>query len=563
MPETRGHTTPLRVLLIGASGTFGSRLAEGLVAEPGIRLTLAGRRAQVLEGLSGRLSAGSGSTAADRAEIAVVDRRRLTPDDLSRTDIVIDAAGPFQGGETAVIEAAIEARCHYIDLADRRDFVAAIPGFDEAARAAGIAVLSGASTTPALSHAVIDELTAGWRRIDTLRVAVCPGNRAPRGLAVIRSILAYVGRPVSVFREGGWAQAPGWGLTRRVEIPGLGGRLASLCETPDLDLMVARYQPRAAAEFLAGLELPLLHHGLSLVSLLVRGRLLRSLVPLAPLLRWLADGCLPFGSDRGGMLVEANGQDVSGQPLRSTWSLVAEAGVGPTVPTLAALLLVRQIRDGLLEFRGAAACAGLLELADYSADFDRLGIVTGRQACPLDPSLFQRLLGPAFDELPQETRTLHRPSPVLIADGVARVDGATNPFGRLVASLLGFPRAGESQALRVVIEAASDGSERWSRVYPTRIMRSVMTAPDRPSATLEERFGFFAIRLRIEAGPEGLTLTPVSGRWWRLPLPLRLMPRVRARETAEPGRHCFDVTIGLPLIGRLVAYRGSLALDLN
>ena len=46
---------------------------------------------------------------------------------------------------------------------------------------------------------------------------------------------------------------------------------------------------------------------------------------------------------------------------------------------------------------------------------------------------------------------------------------------------------------------------------------------------------------------------------WRLPLPLFLAPRSRAREWQEDGRFCFEVPIALPLIGRIVHYRGWLA----
>ena len=162
------------VLLIGASGAFGSRLAEGLAREPGLSLVLAGRRRAPLERLADRLAApGQG-----RPLVAVADRLSLSAVDLSEVDVVIDAAGPYRREETAVVKAAIAARCHYLDLADGRAFVAAITAFETAAREASVAVLSGASTTPALSHAVLDKLTEGWRRVDRLTVAVCPGNRA-------------------------------------------------------------------------------------------------------------------------------------------------------------------------------------------------------------------------------------------------------------------------------------------------------------------------------------------------------------------------------------------------
>jgi hypothetical protein len=355
------------LLLVGAGGVFGRRLAEQIVDEPGFDLILAGRNETRLEAFRKALRG--------PARIARLDRTRVGATDLKRlgASLVIDAAGPFQASGFALVEAAIEAGVHYIDLADGRDFVMNIRRFDQAARARRVTILSGASTTPALSHAVVDRLTGGWRRIDELLVAVSPGNRAPRGPAVTRAIFSYAGKPVRVFRAGRWTTAPGWGLTRRLAFPGLGERLVSLCETPDLDLLVERYQPTGSAEFLAGLELDLLHRGLALASEAVRRGLLPSLAAFVRPALAVASLLDPFGEDRGGMVVRARGEDGAGRPLSALWSLAAAPGLGPYVPTLAVLALVRRLRDGRLTWRGAGPCVGLLALEDFEGDFARYG----------------------------------------------------------------------------------------------------------------------------------------------------------------------------------------------
>jgi len=543
---------PLPVLLVGAAGAFGRRLAEGLADEPGVRLILAGRRRAPLDAL--RRDVGRGP------HVRVLDRARTTPEDLTALGaaIVIDAAGPFQDSRTALIEAAIDAGCHYIDLADGRDFVANVHRYGAAAQRARVAVLSGASSTPALSHAVLDEMTAGWRRIDTLRVAIGPGSRAPRGLSVVRACLSWAGRPVRVFRDGAWTTVPGWGAGRRVDFPGLGARRAALAETPDLDLLVSRYRPRVAAEFLAGLEPALLQYGVELLSLPVRRGWLRSLSPLARPLRALAALTVPFGRDCGGMVVEAAGRDGGDRPVLARWSLCAGPGKGPYVPTLAALALVRRIRDGRLAFRGAGPCTGILTPDDFAEDFARLGIATGTEIHPLGASLFERALGGRFDALPPATKAIHRPDPVLLLDGIADMDGAESRAGRLIARLMGFPGPARDAKLRVVIEANRDGGENWARVYPDRVMRSVMAAPDAERGTVEERFGSLRVRLRLDADKTGLALTPVAATWRTIPLPLWLLPRIAASERAAGDRHLFDVSVSRPLLGRLVHYRGSL-----
>ena len=358
----------VRILLIGASGVFGSRIARGLDLEQGIDLTLSGRSKASLQKMSSGL--------AKITAIVQLNRDTLTAADLAGYDLVIDAAGPFQASHTNVIEAAIAARCHYIDLADGREFLAVIDGFDAAAREAGVAVISGASSIPALSHAVIDDLVQGWQRIDTIRIGIFPGNRAPRGRAVVEAILSYVGKPVRIFREGVWQSHPGWGKTHRTDIPGIGKRWASICDTPEQDLLVKRYHPIRSAEFFAGMELSLLHLGLAALAQPVRLGIISTLRPAAGILLWMAKLLLPFGSDKGAMDVQVGGVNADGSSVKGRWTLQADANRGPYVPTLAALVLARKLRDeGTLQI-GAMPCSGIIKLNEFGADFERLGIKT-------------------------------------------------------------------------------------------------------------------------------------------------------------------------------------------
>ncbi len=358
-----------RVLLIGATGVFGSRLAELAAREPGLALTLCARRRIKLDALGTRLGG---------LPVCVLDRDRVTAADLAGFDVVIDAAGPFQASAPTVIEAAIAAGVHYIDLADGRAFVAAIGAHDVAARAAGISVTTGASSIPALSHAVIDSLTGGWQHIDRIKVGIFPGNRAPRGLAVVQAILSYVGHPVRVWRAGRWTDVAGWGQLHRWAIPGVGARWASVCDTPEQDLLVEHYRPRESAEFFAGMELSILHLGLALLALPVRRGWIASLRPASRPLLAIAKWLLPFGSDIGAMDIRIDGRDADGETREARWTLRADGNRGPYVPTLAALAMLRRFRDGMLPPAGARACVGLLTLAESESDFGRLGIVTDR-----------------------------------------------------------------------------------------------------------------------------------------------------------------------------------------
>jgi hypothetical protein len=451
----------------------------------------------------------------------------------------------------------IEAGAHYVDLADARDFVAAFGALDELAKARGVLAATGASSTPALSHAVIDDLTRGWTRIDDVEIAITPGNRAPLGLAVIKSILSYVGRPVRVWRHGRWSAAPGWGLTVRRQLGDVGGRLLSLCETPDLDLVPTRFPAVRNAIFRAGLELSFLHLAIWALSLPVRAGWLRSLAPLAEPLRDAAAFFRPLGSDCGGMLVDVTGVYADGAHLRETWTLIAEAGDGPQIPALPALCVIQGLIDGRLRQRGAMACVGLLDLATIEKQFKRFAIVTDRETRSLEREpLFQRALR-AFVEMPAAVRTAHAPDPACELAGQVDIEGAETWAGRLVARVFGFPASGRGLPASVTIEREGDG-EIWIRRFGDGAFYSHLSAAG--GNRLHERFGALTFDLDARADAQGFTLSIAGARVFGMPLPRALSPSTQASATTdEHGRYRFDVLITLPMIGRLVRYRGWLA----
>jgi saccharopine dehydrogenase-like NADP-dependent oxidoreductase len=142
---------PRRIVVIGRTGAFGSRQVEGLVATTDLAVVIAARRLGPADDLAVALRARH----PDRMiEACALDAAALQPDDLRRLHAwcVADCAGPFQGAAPRVAQAAMAAGCHYVDIADARDFVAQFPHLDAAARAANVLAVTGASSTPGLSY---------------------------------------------------------------------------------------------------------------------------------------------------------------------------------------------------------------------------------------------------------------------------------------------------------------------------------------------------------------------------------------------------------------------------
>lgn len=541
------------VLIVGASGVFGSRLARLLAGRQAFQVTLAGRQTAKIGPLRDELV---GIDPLGSYYTVTIDRDRVTAQELRALDcqLIVDCSGPFQSMGTNLIEAAIAAPCHYVDLADSRAFVADISRFDAAAKTAGIAVISGASSSPCLSNAVLDHLVGGWTNVDTIDCAIVPGNQTPKGKSVIDGILSWVGQPIRVFREGEWQVGSGWTGSRSIAIRGVSPRRAMLAEVPDLDVIPHRFSPRVRAGFDAGMELGLLNALIGLSGLAVRLKLFRSARAFSALGNLIANALDRFGSQDGGMLVEVAGLDAAGEPCRAIWQLKASNGHGPYVPVGPAAALVETLLLSGQTVSGASSAAGRVPLGDILPWYSGLSIEARHSSESVGLSLFKQVLGTSFTQLPAVTQKLHRGCPAIVASGSATVQPADTIFGRAVAWMFGLPAAAGKLPLRVVIENRN-GQEFWTRRFGDHRMRSVMRAHN---GLLEESFGPISIAMQLVATKKGLDMRPVSGRFVGISLPRALLPSVVAKETSVDGRHVFEVDIGLPTIGRLVAYHGSL-----
>lgn len=362
----------LRVLLIGAAGVFGSAIARRLVHDPRFELTLAGRRSAPLQALCKTL----GDANVRLATLDATDGQLGDVLARLRPQLVIHTAGPFQAQDYRVAEACLACNSDYIDLADGREFVCGFALLDQRARAAGRLLISGASSVPALSAAVVDALLSRFRTLERIEHAISPGNHTERGAATVAAILGYCGRPIRVWRDGRWQHARGW-LDGKRQTFACGRRRVGVCEVPDLSLFPARYPDVRSVVFRAGLELPLLNVGLVCLAALVRVGAIRHLAAWAPALRRLSEYFKRWGTDRGGMVVELGGTAMDGAPLHLRWWLDAAAGVGPQIPATAAVVLAQQLADGQLTARGAQPCVGLLTLDQWLDGFADYDLSTG------------------------------------------------------------------------------------------------------------------------------------------------------------------------------------------
>jgi hypothetical protein len=361
----------MRIVVLGGYGNFGARICHALAARGDAEVIAAGRDPD------GDRSAARLKATIGRARIDLAARNFAGAlHDLSPA-IVVHCAGPFQGQGYHVAQAAVAAGAHYIDLADGRDFVANFAERMHApARAAGVLAVSGGSTLPALSSAVIDSVARRLVRINEIRTVIAPGQRGPRGAATLAGFASYAGKPFKWLSGGAWVDAYGWQELQRIRIDGLSARWAAACDVPDLALLPARFPGVETVEFRAALELGIQHFGLWCAAALRRRgvtvpleRWVLALSRLATALNWL-------GSDRGGMLVSIIGTREDGSRACVEWELTADSNHGPEIPCMAAILLAQKLARGEIATRGAFPCMGFLTLSDFEAEFKRWKIAT-------------------------------------------------------------------------------------------------------------------------------------------------------------------------------------------
>lgn len=552
-------TTRRRVLLIGGTGVFGRRLAAHLARIAGIDLLITSRdenkARQIASGVDTAPETTIGGIGFDHRHDLDAQLRALSP------WLVIDASGPFQHAGYEVPRAALTAGAHAIDLADARDYILGYgAALDALARERGLVALAGASSTPALSAAAVAALTENWQRIDSIDIAITPGGRSEVGQAVIAAILSYAGKPIPIWREGELQQAYGWLDAVRIAMPELGMRQAAAVETVDAQSLGPALSVGSRVSFRAGLESPIEHYAVMMLAWLRSAGLIgdaRSLIPALLSLRRITR--LPT-SDRGGMLVAVTGLDAAGALGQARWSLLAERGDGPHVPTLPAAAALRALLDGRLT-PGARSAAGSLDLAEIEAEMAPYAITTRCEHSTYGAAVFRDALGAEhFAGLPAPLSALHGASGPPVWQGRASVETGTHPLTRLARRVIGLPSAGHDVPITVSIDRIADSggkAEIWTRNFGGRRFSSQLST--NAPGELQERFGPLRFTLGLAARHGGLALPIKSARCFGIPLPRFMLPRSEAREYVDDlGRFRFDIRLVLPGIGLLTHYRGWL-----
>ncbi len=176
--------------------------------------------------------------------------------------------------------------------------------------------------------------------------------------------------------------------------------------------------------------------------------------------------------------------------------------------------------------------------------------------------LYRRVLGDAWDRLPEPIQRMHVLNGTMAASGLATVERGHSFLARLIAWVFRFPKAGRNVPVKVTFTALGAG-ELWTRDFAgSRFSSFQQKGVGRSERLVGERFGPFAFALAAVLEQDRLLLIPRGWSLFGLPLPTVLAPFGNTFEHVDDeGRFAFHVEVCVQLAGVVVRYRGYLIPD--
>ncbi len=290
-------------------------------------------------------------------------------------NLVVHLAGPFQGQDYKVARACLETGVPYIDMADGREFVAKFASLDGAAREKGITLITGASTVPGLSSAVVDAALPMFATLRSIDYGITASLKTGLGSATLQAVLSYCGKPYQILDDGKLATVYGLGRPRRHDFSApVHRRVIVDCDIPDHALFPARYPDLRGMDFGSGIGVPGLAHVLSLMSHCVRRGWVADWDFLRGAVQAFMTAAKPFGGAHSGFFMRCEGLDAAGRPRSTLLEVIARDGSGLEIPVTPVVLLVKRMLAGEPLSAGAYPCIGLFSLAEFQAELSSFPI---------------------------------------------------------------------------------------------------------------------------------------------------------------------------------------------
>jgi hypothetical protein len=189
LAAARRARLPVTTALLVGTGAVGGRAARQLIETPGIdRVLVSDRRPE---------------TAAALASVMSVEAIDWAPPHAPPTGVGVIAAAVPDDEDLAVARCAVEHGVPFVSSADDHDAIAALLGFDAAARAAGVTLAGGCGLAPGLADVLARHAAGALDSVEEVHVARA-GVAGPSSAAVVRRARD---EKATEWRSGAWQDA--------------------------------------------------------------------------------------------------------------------------------------------------------------------------------------------------------------------------------------------------------------------------------------------------------------------------------------------------------------------
>lgn len=175
--------------------------------------------------------------------------------------------------------------------------------------------------------------------------------------------------------------------------------------------------------------------------------------------------------------------------------------------------------------------------------------------------LYRRLIGQDYERMPSIVQRMHDVRNEIVARGMANLHRPKSNAANFLGTLMGMPPAGID--LPAYVTFTWDGkAEVLRRKYGTSVLETIQQeGTGRDTGHLLEKFGPVSLVIKLIGDENQLSFQIVRARLFGMLLPKFAWPTLDAREWEENGWYRFSVAIGLPILGQLIHYEGSLKIE--
>lgn len=129
---------------------------------------------------------------------------------LDKTNLMILAAGPFQGLSSHIAIRASQKGVHYIDICDDPTYLSSLYEHKDLFASSKAVALSGLSSLPGISVLLMESIRSQFDHIEDISIGLFIGNKNQKGRAAVTSAIKNLSRAATFIEDGKLRSVSSW-----------------------------------------------------------------------------------------------------------------------------------------------------------------------------------------------------------------------------------------------------------------------------------------------------------------------------------------------------------------